>query len=80
MLLRWFALTELREVRLIAGWTQQRASHAIGINRGKLSRLECGEVQLAEDERYAIRQINLDAIRSRADEIKELLGKPSKQP
>jgi transcriptional regulator with XRE-family HTH domain len=73
-------MRSLKEVRKIAGWTQNRLSRASGINRAKLSQAECGEVELTAAEESVLRRVLLQAIRDRADRIEGVLADASAQP
>jgi transcriptional regulator with XRE-family HTH domain len=64
----------LKELRRMAGWTQNRASRASGINRAKLSQAECGEIVLLPAEAAAIRRVLFDAARDHAVRIEDALA------
>jgi transcriptional regulator with XRE-family HTH domain len=67
-------VTNLKEMRLMADWTQAKTSRASGINRAKLSQAECGEIDLTGEEDATIRRVLVRAIRERAARMTEVLA------
>jgi transcriptional regulator with XRE-family HTH domain len=67
-------MQELKELRRMAGWTQAKASRATGVNRSKLSQVECGEIDLSPAEEVAVRRVLVAAVRERAARLQVVLA------
>ena len=67
-------IPDFRELRKIAGLTQGRVSQASGLNRAKLSLVECGEITLSVEEAASLRNVLLQAIRVRSEVINAVLA------
>jgi transcriptional regulator with XRE-family HTH domain len=65
---------DLRLLRELADWTQTRVARASGINRAKLSLVECGEIKLSAKEEYTVRYVLLTAIQQRSAQIQAVLS------
>jgi transcriptional regulator with XRE-family HTH domain len=64
----------LRELRRMAGLTQWQLAQRCGVSRMRVSLSECGQVELREEERSAIRSVLLEAIRNRESNIQSILA------
>jgi transcriptional regulator with XRE-family HTH domain len=70
-------VSDLRELRRMAGWTQQKAARAAKLNRAKLSQAECQEIDLTPAEDAAVRRVLLAAICERTARMQGLLTQAS---
>lgn len=66
-------MNDLRSLRELADWTQTRVARASGINRAKLSLVECGEIELSANEEAIVRRVLTDAIRQRSAQLRAAL-------
>jgi transcriptional regulator with XRE-family HTH domain len=67
-------MCDLRLLRELADWTQTKVARASGINRAKLSLVECGEIELDADEEAAVRRVLLRAVQQRSAQIQAVLS------
>jgi transcriptional regulator with XRE-family HTH domain len=67
-------MSELRNMRRIAGMTQTKAARAAGIGRPRLSQAECGEIALGPVEEARLRRALHRAIQRRAAKLSKLLS------
>jgi transcriptional regulator with XRE-family HTH domain len=67
-------MSELRNLRRMAGMTQTKAARAAGIGRPRLSQAECGEIALGPVEEARLRRALNRAIRRRAAKLSKLLS------
>lgn len=73
-------MESIRELRRISGLTQAKTSRASGVNRAKLSLVECGEMELTATEDAAVRRVLLAAAREQAARIGEVLSGAESEP
>jgi len=66
-------MSEVTQLRKLAGWTQLRLAYVVGIDRGRLSAIERCEVTPTAVESSAIREPLLKAIAARREELSAVL-------
>jgi transcriptional regulator with XRE-family HTH domain len=66
-------MNDLRSLRELADWTQTRVARVSGINRAKLSLVECGEIELSAGEEAAVRRVLTQAIQQRSAQLRAVL-------
>jgi transcriptional regulator with XRE-family HTH domain len=64
----------LRELRRMADLTQWELAQRCGVSRMRLSLAECGQLALRPEEESAVRNVLLDAIKTRESKIRGILS------